>query len=131
MPSALPDDLATVLDGPNFAHLTTLDEDGWPHTTAMWVTRDGDHVVFNTIEGRRKERNLRNDPRVAFSISPVDRPYENWAVQGRVVDMRTSDGVEVIDRLSEEYTGNARFAGHAPDRIRVTIVVEVTRVASN
>jgi PPOX class probable F420-dependent enzyme len=126
----LPEPLQTVLDGKNFAHLTTLDPDGTPQATAMWVMRDGDRIVFNTAEGRRKWRNLRNDPRVAISISPADQPYRNFSVVGRVVEMRTSDGKETIDRLSDKYTGNPEYQYMTPGMVRVTVVVEPERIAS-
>ena len=126
----LPDELKAVIDGKNFAHLTTLDPDGSPHATAMWVARDGDLIVFNTAEGRRKWRNVQQDPRVAISISPAGKPYVNYAIAGKVIDMRTSDGREVIDRLSEKYTGNPVYQHMTPGMVRVTIIVEPTRIAA-
>ena len=127
----LPDGLKAVLDGPNFAHLTTLDPDGMPQTSAMWVMRDGDRIVFNTAERRRKWRNIRADPRVAVSISPADEAYRNWSVQGLVVEMRTEDGVEMIDRLAQKYLGEPRYPWLTPGMVRVTVVVEATRIAGN
>ena len=129
--ATLPDRLKDVIDSTAFAHLTTLDPDGTPQASAMWITRDDDHILFNTAEGRRKHRNLLNDPRVAVSISPVDEPYENWSIQGEVVEMRTSDGVEVIDRLAQKYLGEEKYPWLREGMVRVTIVVEPTRVASN
>lgn len=126
----LTDDVAAVLDGRNFAHVTTLDPDGTPQASVMWVTRDDDHIILNTARGRRKWHNLRNDPRVAISISPAGDPYRNFSIAGRVVEMRTRDGREVIDRLSEKYTGNPVYQNMKPGMVRVTIVVEPTRVAS-
>jgi PPOX class probable F420-dependent enzyme len=128
---SLPDELKTVIDGKNFAHLTTLDPDGAPQASAMWVMRDGDQIVFNTAEGRRKWRNMNNDPRVAISISPADKSYENWSIQGRVVEMRISDGVAVIDRLAQKYLGREKYPWLTPDMVRVTVVVDVDRVAGN
>ena len=130
MAVTLPDDLKDLLDSAAFAHLTTLDADGTPASTAMWVMRDGDHVVFNTAAGRRKERNMRNDPRVAVSISPPDEPYRNFSIVGKVVEMRTSDGKEIIDALSEKYTGNPEYQHLTPGMVRVTVIVEPTRIAS-
>jgi PPOX class probable F420-dependent enzyme len=125
----LPDELKTVLDGPNYAHLTTLDPDGWPQASVVWITRDADHIVFNTAERRRKWRNLERDPRVAISISPEGEPYTNWSLQGRVVEMRASDGWEVIDRLALQYWGHEY--PRRPDMVRVTVVVEATRIAKH
>lgn len=126
----LPDDLVAAIDAGAFAHLTTLDPDGWPQASAMWVDHDDGRIVFNTAEGRRKWRNMRLDPRVAVSISPPDEPYRNWSVQGRVVEMRTSDGEEVIHRLSRKYLGRD-YPWLTPGMVRVTVLVEPTRIATN
>jgi PPOX class probable F420-dependent enzyme len=131
MAAELPDDLKAAIDGPTFAHLTTLDPDGSPQSTAMWITREGDQIVFNTAQGRRKWRNLNHDPRVAISISSPDEPYRNWSIQGRVVEMRTSDGVAVIDRLAEKYLGEPKYPWLTPGMVRVTVIVDPTRIAVN
>jgi len=116
---------------PAFAHLTTVDDDGSPQASAMWIMRDGDRIVFNTAEGRRKWRNMRRNPRVAVSISDPDDPYLNFSIQGRVVEMRTTDGVEVIDALARKYLGVDRYEWLRPGMVRVTVIVEPTRIASN
>lgn len=131
MPVPLPEDLREVLDARSFAHLTTLDPDGFPQASAMWVMRDGDRIVFNTQQGRRKWRNMRNDPRVAVSISPQDEPYRNYSIQGRVVEMRTADGKEIIDRLAHKYLGVDEYEWLRPGDVRVTVIVEPTRIAAN
>jgi PPOX class probable F420-dependent enzyme len=131
-PVTLPDRLKSVLDSRAFAHLTTLDPDGSPQSSAMWIMRDGDRIVFNTAEGRRKWRNLQADSRVSISISQIDDPYQNWSIQGKVLEMRTSDGVDVIDALARKYVdGVDKYPWLTPGMVRVTIVVEPTRVAGN
>ena len=127
----LPEDLKAVIDTKSYAHLTTLDPDGSPQASAMWIMRDGDQIVFNTAEGRRKWKNLQRDPRVAVSISPIDKPYENWSIQGRVVEMRTSDGVAVIDRLAQKYLGREKYPWLTPGMVRVTVIIDVDRVAAS
>ena len=128
---AIPDRLKGLLDAATFAHLTTLDPDGSPQASAMWIMRDGDTIVFNTAEGRRKWRNMKADPRVAVSISDPDEPYANFSIQGRVIEMRHSDGVEVIDALARKYLGTEKYEWLTPDMVRVTVIVEPTRIASN
>jgi len=127
----LPDPLKAVIDGENYAHLTTLDPDGSPQASAMWIMRDGHRIVFNTAEGRRKWRNIREDPRVAVSLSPVGKPYQNWSIQGRVAEMRTSDGVEIIDQLAQKYLGKEKYPWLTPEMVRVTVIVDVDRIAGN
>ena len=128
---SLPEDLKAVIDARNFAHLVTLDPDGTPQASAMWIMREGDQIVFNTAQGRRKWRNMNSDPRVAVSISPADKPYENWSIQGQVAEMRTSDGVAVIDRLAQKYIGREKYPWLTPDMVRVTVVVDVERIAGS
>lgn len=131
-PVVLPEALKRVLDGRAFAHLTTLDPDGMPQASAMWIMRDGDRIVMNTAEGRRKWRNLINDRRVAISISDERDEYLNFSIQGVVTEMRTSDGVEVIDALARKYLrGVATYPWHRPGMVRVTLIVEATRVVGN
>jgi hypothetical protein len=127
----LPEDLKAVIDARNFAHLVTLDPDGTPQASAMWITREGDQIVFNTAQGRRKWRNMNRDPRVAISISPADKPYENWSIQGQVAEMRTSDGVAVIDRMAQKYIGREKYPWLTPDMVRVTVIVDVERIAGS
>jgi len=127
----LPDELKAIVDAPTFAHLATVDPDGAPHVTAMWITRDGDRIVFNTLRGRRKWRNMVADPRVGISISDPADPYRNWSIQGTVVEMRTEDGVAVIDALARKYLGEDRYPWLQPGDVRVTIVVAATRIARN
>ena len=67
-----------ILDGPHLSVLATVDPDRKPQTSVIFVKRDGDHILFSTIEGRRKTSNMHRDPRVTLLIHglPVDRPNE-------------------------------------------------------
>jgi hypothetical protein len=47
-----------LLDGRNVATVATLNPDGGPRTTVVWIVRDGDFVLFSTTAGRQKARNL-------------------------------------------------------------------------
>jgi pyridoxine/pyridoxamine 5'-phosphate oxidase len=58
-----------VLDGPHFAEIATANADGRPQSSVIFVKRDGDTVVFSTIKGRLKTRNMvRGDPRVSLLV---------------------------------------------------------------
>jgi PPOX class probable F420-dependent enzyme len=71
-----------ILDGPHLSVLATIDADGVPQTSVIFVKRDGDDILFSTIKGRRKTINMSRDPRVKLLIHglPVDRP--NYAGDG-------------------------------------------------
>jgi PPOX class probable F420-dependent enzyme len=58
-----------VLDGPHTAMIATANADGRPQSSVIFVKRDGDTVVFSTVEGRLKTRNMRRDPRVSLLVA--------------------------------------------------------------
>ena len=102
----LPEDVRELFEGANFGHLATTLPDGSPHTVAVWVGVEGDHVVFFTQTGSRKAKNLARDPRVAISIVDGANPYRGADVRGRVArTVEGQDALEIIDRLAHKFTG--------------------------
>lgn len=69
---ALPDSARALLSGPHLAHVVTIDPDGGPQVSCVWVGVDGDEVVFGSLGPFRKIRNLERDPRIALSIESSD-----------------------------------------------------------
>jgi PPOX class probable F420-dependent enzyme len=71
-----------LLDGPHLSVLATIDPDGRPQTSVIFVKSDEDCILFSTIKGRRKTSNMGRDPRVNLLIHglPVDGP--NYAGDG-------------------------------------------------
>jgi PPOX class probable F420-dependent enzyme len=102
----LPDEVRTLFDGPNYAHIATVLPDGGPHSVPLWVAVEGDRIAFFTQPGSRKARNVERDPRVAFSIVDQDNPYRHATVRGRVVERVEGDAaLEIMDRMAVRYTG--------------------------
>ena len=126
----LPEELRHTLDQKVIAHVATVGKDGHPQNTAMWIKRDGDHIILNTSEGRVKWHNMKRDPRLGISVSRLDEEI-NYSVKGRVVEMRTSDGIEIIDALARKYLGLERYPWLSEGEVRVTIVVEALGVAQS
>ena len=60
--------LKALFDAKNFATVATLNRDGSPQVSPVWVAYDGEHVIFNTEMKRLKTRNMKRDPRVALSV---------------------------------------------------------------
>ncbi len=121
---ALPDDVRTLLQGRNFAHVATVLPDGGPHSVAVWVGVEGDRVVFFTQQSSRKARNLEREPRVAISIIDFENPYRTAQVRGRVAGRRTGDeALAVMDEISRKYTGEP-FPVRGPDGVLYEIDVE-------
>jgi PPOX class probable F420-dependent enzyme len=99
---ALNDETRRLLDGPNYAVLATINPDGGPQTSAMWVGRDGDDVLFSTVAGRRQHRNLERDPRA--SVLDAEDAENYVELRGRVTI--SEDVGRVFDiGLSWKYDG--------------------------
>src|SRR2546421_2316793 len=64
----IPQSARAVLEGPALAHLVTLEPDGRPQVSVVWVGLDGEEIVAAHLPEHRKLLNIRRDPRVALSI---------------------------------------------------------------
>lgn len=118
-----------LLDGNVFVVLGTVNPDGGPQSSVIWAKRDGDEVVFSTIRGRRKTRNMQRDPRVTLcAYDPVD-PYRYIEIRGTVT-LTEDGGPELIQELSMRYDGE-RFTESDPANVRVVCRVTPTRVIDN
>lgn len=69
-----------VIDGQHVATIATSNVDGRPQSSAIFVKRDGDTVLFSTIKGRLKTRNMMRDPRVSLLVRDT--------TTGRYVEIR-------------------------------------------
>ena len=63
------DAVRRLAKGPNFAAFTTLLPDGRPMTHVMWVDCDEEHLLINSVAGRRKVRNVEANPEVAVAVA--------------------------------------------------------------
>ncbi|PPK70640.1 PPOX class F420-dependent oxidoreductase [Actinokineospora auranticolor] len=126
MAATLSDAARALFDGPNFAVLSTINADGSPQSSVLWVTRDGDDILLSTLVGRKKERNLRRDPRVSLTIYAADNPYAYAEVRG-TAELTTEGGGELIHTLARKYTGED-YKADAPGAERVVVRITPTRV---
>jgi PPOX class probable F420-dependent enzyme len=117
------------LENPFVGVVTTLQKDGTPQSTVVWVDVDGDGVSVNTAYGRVKPRNLARDPRLSLVVVDPGDPYR-WVKltgTGRLVD----EGADAqIDRLSKKYTGRDVYASRQPGEQRVTVRITADRILS-
>jgi PPOX class probable F420-dependent enzyme len=106
MDMTLNDTARKVLDGAHIAAVATTNADGRPQCSVIFVKRDGDTVVFSTIKGRLKARNMARDPRVSLLV--VDKE------KGRYVEIRGT--VEITDDPDKRllYEMYDRYMGVAP-----------------
>jgi PPOX class probable F420-dependent enzyme len=127
MPGALSEATVKLLDGRNYAVLATVNPDGSPQTSVVWVGRDGADLLFSTIEGRVKYRNMVRDPRVSVSVIDSADPENYVELRGRVT-ITHDVGRRLDTELSWKYDG--RDPGEdRPGAVRVVVRMAVEKVA--
>jgi PPOX class probable F420-dependent enzyme len=104
----IPDSARAVLEGPALGHLVTLEPDGRPQVSIVWIGLDGDELVAAHLPEHRKVRNIRRDPRVAVSLEAGTRNEigldEYVVIHGRA---RITEGgaADLLQRLARIYLG--------------------------
>ena len=119
---ALSEATLALLDGKNYAVLATVNPDGSPQTSVVWVGRDGGDLLFSTVAGRVKHRNMSRDPRVSVTVIDSSDPENYVELRGRV-SMTPDVGRRVDTELSWKYDGKD------PDPDRPGAVRVIVRMA--
>jgi hypothetical protein len=111
------------------AHLATLMPDGSPQVTPVWFLYEKGKFLVNTARGRVKDRNMKQNARVALSIVDPDNPYAHLAVRGKIVSA-TEEGADAgIDILAKKYLGQDKYPFRQPGEVRVIYEIEPTSVS--
>ena len=106
--ASLPDSARAVLESAALAHLVTLNPDGSPQVTVVWVGLDGDEIVAAHLPEHRKIRNIRNDARVVLSLETQQHNQtgltEYLVIYGTA---RVTEGgaADMLQRLAHTYLG--------------------------
>lgn len=104
----LNDDVRAALTAGNLAHLVTVNPDGSPQLSVVWVGLDGDEIVSAHLQDSQKVRNVRRDPRVSMSLVTGGRNpigLDNYLlVHGRA---RVTEGgaADLLQQLAYTYLG--------------------------
>ena len=115
-----------LVDGKNYAILATINPDGSPQTSVLWVGRDGNDLLFSTVAGRVKHRNMERDPRVSVTVLDSADPENYVELRGRV-SMTPEVGRALDTRLAWKYDG--RDPGEdRPGAVRVVVRMVVEKV---
>lgn len=104
----LPSSARDLIDSGALAHMVTLNRDGSPQVTCVWVGLDGDDIISGHLGRFQKLKNVERDPRVSLSLEASEaneigmRHY--LVVHGRA---RIEEGgaPELLQRLAEVYIG--------------------------
>lgn len=114
-------------ENPFVGTVTTLREDGSPHSTIVWVDVDDGKVSFNTARGRAKSEHLKKDPRASVLVVDPNNTYKWVAVSGPA--QFTEAGADAqIDKLAKKYLGKDEYPWRDPAEQRVKVVIEPDKV---
>jgi PPOX class probable F420-dependent enzyme len=104
----LPEPARALIESSALAHLVTVNPDGSPQVTCIWVGLDGDEIVSAHLFPQQKLRNVRRDPRVSLSIEGTVTNemglHEYLVVHGHA---RLTEGgaPELLQKLAHVYLG--------------------------
>jgi PPOX class probable F420-dependent enzyme len=127
----LPDSAKELIRAGALGHLVTIDPDGSPQVTCVWVAVEGDELLTAHLNpGQRKLENVRRDPRVAVSFEGIAiRPpglREHLVLRGRA-RLEEGGAPELLQQLAQVHLGpNVRFPpmDDPPPGVRMRIAVE-------
>ena len=129
--SKLNDAAVKLLEGKNLLYLGTINRDGTPQITPVWVDTDGTHVLVNTAIGRVKQKNVTRDPRVTLAINTPTDFYDVGLIRGRVVEQVTGPQADKhIDKLAKKYIGKDVYPWRNEKEKRVILKILPERVLS-
>lgn len=126
---AIPEEFHDLFERETFAHFATIDPNGIPHVTPVWIDYDvaAERLLVNTERGRRKERNVDRNPAVGVSMTDSDDPYRYLSVQGEVDEVTTEGAREHIDELARRYTGEDEY-GNPIQTERVILKIRIDNI---
>src|SRR4051812_17783384 len=97
-----------LIESGALAHLVTIEPDGSPQVSGVWVGIEDGEVVFASLGPRRKLDNLRRDPRVTLSMQAPERNaiglQHYLVIRGRA-RLTEGGGPELLNRLAQVYVG--------------------------
>jgi PPOX class probable F420-dependent enzyme len=118
MPMTIAQTVRDVIEKGPLAHLTTLNPNGSPQVTVVWVGIEGDEFVMGHLAVHQKVKNIRRDPRVALSLlgdKTTQGMREYVVIYGNA---RVTEGgaVPLLQRLAPLYLGPGAEYPPAPMR---------------
>ena len=104
----IPQSVRNLIESGHLAHLVTLNRDGSPQVTLVWVGLDGDEIIAGHLPRNRKVRNIERDPRVAISIETDTKSamgLTEYVVLYGQARIQEGGAPQLLQRLAEVYIG--------------------------
>jgi PPOX class probable F420-dependent enzyme len=128
MSATIPENYLDLFQKKAFGSFTTLLPDGSPHTTPVWVDYQNGDIWVNSAVGRRKDRDVRRDPRVAVAIIDPDDPYRYLGIRGRIYEITEEGATQHIDKMAKKYLGQDKYPYAQPGEQRVLYKIKPEHV---
>jgi PPOX class probable F420-dependent enzyme len=97
-----------LLDSDALVHLVTLNDDGSPQLSCVWVGLEGDEIVSGHMLRRRKVRNVERDPRIVMSLEgrgSNERGLREYLVVYGHARVQEGGAANLLQRLAHVYLG--------------------------
>jgi PPOX class probable F420-dependent enzyme len=130
---AIPESHVDLLTRPVHGVLTTMEPNGQPQSSLVWVDFDGRQALVNTTLERRKGRNMTANPRVSLLVVDPDNTGRFIQIRG-LAELITEGAPEHLDAVTRKYTSHPCYYGYVyPEEqrareTRVIVRIRATRV---
>jgi PPOX class probable F420-dependent enzyme len=104
----IPSDIRNLIEAGCPAHLVTLNSDGSPHVTLVWIGLDGDELLAGHLPKNQKVKNILRDPRVVISLQAPTKSsmgLTEYAVLYGEARIQEGGAPELLQQLAEVYLG--------------------------
>lgn len=103
----LSDDVRQALTAGHLAHLTTLNPDGSPQVTVVWIGLDNDEIVCAHLNLHKKVQNIRRDARVVLSLLTGGKTggLDNYLIINGRARITEGGAPELLNQLAQVYIG--------------------------
>jgi len=114
---SMPESARTVIESGRLAHFVTINQDGSPHVTIVWVGLDGDDIVIGKLARDRKLANIAREPRVALSIEAEGDQFgmQNYLVVEGTARVEEGGAPQLLHDLAQRYIGPGTTFPPMPD----------------
>jgi PPOX class probable F420-dependent enzyme len=127
LPVTLPQSVKRLLQDKAYGHVVTFNAQGDAQLTMVWMDVDGDEVLFNTAEGRKKPQNLRRDPRIIVSVQDRSDPQAHAVFRGKAQVTETGAD-DHIDKLAKRFLNVDKYPFRQPGEKRLIVRISVDRI---
>ena len=129
----IPQEIRALIEAGTLAHFVTLNRDGSPQVTLIWLGLDGDDLVAGHLDEHAKVKNVRRDPRVAISLETSRKNSMGlieYAVLYGEAHIEEGGAPELLRRLAKVYMGpGVKFPPMENPPAGFVTRIRVTRVA--